>query len=280
MIGYFEAINDDFITAALFNSCKEWLRSNGVRSVIGPINGDTWHSYRLNAGPWDFPPFLLEPYNPPYYTTLWEKAGFELLERYFSKKVLDIRSAVQAYESNYIDASNNGVRFRQFDSAAWSSELGLIYMLTCRIFKDNFLYSLVSRDEFSELYSGAKSLIDPSLIWFSYAPSGEPSGFIFSLPDRSRAVRAMRGSSSILGKVRFFLNKRTRTVNLKTMGVLKEQRALGTAGALFHLAYKSALMRGYSEANMCLIRDGNPSGSYDGGDGTVFRFYNLYKTDL
>ena len=51
------------------------------------MDGDTWHRHRLNVGPFDDPPFLLEPYNPPYYPEIWEEAGFQVLARYFSKQV-------------------------------------------------------------------------------------------------------------------------------------------------------------------------------------------------
>ena len=75
MIGFFEAENDVEAAHRLFDRAIAWLKKLDSGTIIGPIDGDTWHSYRLNIGPFSEPPFLMEPYNPPYYRQLWESYG-------------------------------------------------------------------------------------------------------------------------------------------------------------------------------------------------------------
>jgi hypothetical protein len=104
------------------------------------MDGDTWHRYRLNAGPWEAPPFLLEPYNPPYYLALWEENGFALLDRYFSQRV-DATAVVAHCAGRAEQALALGYRLRPLDLGRFEDELRTLYRLSIAIFAGNYLYS-------------------------------------------------------------------------------------------------------------------------------------------
>ena len=276
MIGFFEARRGEAV-GELFREAVAWLREAGAGTVLGPMDGDTWHRYRLNVGPFGDPPFLLEPYNPPYYEPMWRANGFAPLERYFSKRVEP--SAVVAHlEEKRRTALASGYRLRPIDMKRFRQELGTIYELSRRIFAGNFLYTEISEEEFVSLYAGARALIDPDLVVFAHAPSGEEVGFLFAYPDRFRAVAAMKGERGLLAKLRFLRHrKEVNAVDFKTLGVLREHRRSGVAAALFHEGHRQTVEKGYPFANHCLFREGNPSGDLDGGAGRVMRTYVLYQ---
>ena len=66
-------------------------------------------------------------------------------------------------------------------------------------------------------------------------------------------------------------------VNVKTLGVLSEHRRARLSYALAYRVYRRARELGLAHANLCLIRDGNPSGKLDAGRGTILRRYTLYR---
>jgi hypothetical protein len=66
-------------------------------------------------------------------------------------------------------------------------------------------------------------------------------------------------------------------VNVKTLGILPEHRRARLSYALAYRVYRRARELGLSRANLCLIRDGNPSGKLDAGRGTELRRYTLYR---
>jgi GNAT superfamily N-acetyltransferase len=276
MLGFFEALDEAGAVEQLFREAIGWLRETGAGPVVGPMDGDTWHRYRLNVGPFDDPPFLSEPYNPPYYPRLWEGNGFAVLERYYSKRI-DPALVVAHLEDKRREAHAAGYRLRPLDPSRFRQELRILYRLSREIFARNLLYTEIPEEEFFALYAGTKSLIDPELIWFARAPDGSDAGFLFAFPDRFRAVAAMRGQRGPLAMLRYLLNRRTDTVNFKTLGVLPGHRRSGVAGALFHQGHKKALEKGYRNANHCLFREGNPSGDLDGGAGRLLREYHLYE---
>jgi len=278
MLGFFEALpGSEDAVARLFEAGISWLRESGAGEVIGPMDGDTWHKHRLNVGPWDDPPFLLEPWNPPYYPALWESHGFTVLERYLSQRV-EAGPVADFLEPKRQAALAAGYRLRRLDPARFQDELRTIYRISVRIFARNFLYTDIPEEEFFALYAGARSLLDPDLVWFAQSPDGEDVAFLFAFPDRFRAVAAMRGRRDPLALLRFFLHRNEAdAVNMKTIGVLPEHRRAGLGAALMGQAHRVAREKGYRFANHCLFREGNPSGEMDGGTGRVMRSYHLYR---
>ena len=283
MLGFFEAVGGApgrEAAAALFAEGIRWLRESGAGTIVGPMDGDTWHRYRLNAGPFDEPPFLLEPTNPPYYQALWEDNGFRVLESYASTWA-DTAAVARRQEPRHRQALAAGYRLRPFAGLRFEDELAKIYELSRVVFAGNFLYTEISEDEFLSLYAGSRALIDPGLIWFACSPAGEDVGFLFAYPDLFRAVAAMRGRRDLAAKLRFLWHRRGRgkpaAVNAKTLGVLPEHRRSGVGAALVHRVHVEALERGLRRTNHCLFREGNPSGGMAGEGARLLRRYHLYK---
>ena len=262
MLGSFEAQRDPVEVQALLADACAWLRGRGAGMVIGPIDGDTWHGYRLNVGPYEDPPFLMEPYNPPYYPDLWAGSGFEVLESYYSKSMTSPRDVATGTGRIADRARSNGYTLRPIDLDRFDAELQTLYRLTCGIFADNFLYSEISFDEFATLYRKCEKIIDPRLVRFACSPEGQDIGFVFALRDIPADSRAASDAP---------------TLNVKTLGVLPAHQRTGVALLLMNHVYLAAHDLGFGRVNLCLIRDGNPSGRLDANQGTVFRRYHLYK---
>ena len=256
MLGFFESRDDTATARLLFDDATSWLRARGARRIVGPMDGDTWHRYRVNVGPFTRPPFPLEPWNPPWYGELWESNGFSRLEMYSSKWIDDVATLLPALENGKQRALDHGVRVRRLRRDRLRDELTLIHELSSRIFADAFLYSPISRDEFLALYSGIDGFLDPELVLFAEANGGDAVGFVFAYDDPERPA-----------------------VHYKTIGVLPEWRRPGVAAALSHHVYTAALRRGRPQGNHALMRDDNRSQALDQGHGEVFRRYALYERD-
>lgn len=280
MLGFFEAMEGPEGKEAarlLLAEGVRWLREAGAGEIVGPMDGDTWHRHRLNAGPFDNPPFLLEPWNPPYYPEIWEEAGFQVLESYASTQV-ETAAAITHLEPKATAAREAGYQLRSLDMRRFSDELLLMYRLSRAMFAGNFLYTDIPQEEFLELYAGARTLLDPELVLFARSPAGEDVGFLFAYPDRFRAVAAMRGKRSLLAKLRFLRHRNEAgAVDFKTVGVLPEHRRARVAALLMHEGHVRAERKGYRLANHCLFREGNPSGDLAGSTARLLRRYHLYR---
>jgi len=252
MIGSFEATDSPDRVASLLHDAARWLREQGAAQIIGPIDGDTWHRYRVNAGPFDTPPFLLEPVNPAYYDALWRHAGFEVLERYSSKRIDDISTLANKFAPMRDRALARGYRIRPIDKNHLEDELTLVWRLSLEIFRGNPFYSDIALEDFLTLYTGIERILVPELVLF-IEHGDEAVGFLFAYPDTD-----------------------PHTVDYKTIGVLPAHRRGYVGWAMLQQAYASALTLGRPIANHCLMREENASQSMDAGEGTTFRHYYLY----
>lgn len=252
MIGSFEAENAPHEVTALLNEAAHYLRHHGATRIIGPIDGDTWHRYRVNAGPFNTPPFLLEPVNPPYYDALWRAAGFEVLERYSSKRIDDVTRLAQNLAPMRERASSRGYRTRTIDPTKLQDELTLVWQLSLDIFRGNPFYSDIALDDFLALYTGIERILVPELVLF-IEHDRDAVGFLFAYPDTD-----------------------PRTVDYKTIGVVPAHRRGYVGWAMLQQAYATALTMNRPAANHCLMREENASQSMDAGEGTTFRHYYLY----
>ncbi len=278
-IGKFEALEDSQATTELLSRAAVWAADKGAETVVGPLSGDTWHTYRFNLGSYDEPPFLREPYNPPYYPVLWENAGFEVLATYHSRRIDDIAGACRHHASRWADAESMGYRIEPMTRERIDEALERVFDMVCVCFADNFLYTPIRRSAFMDLYDGVEILLDEEMSFFLVDEEGRDAGFAFVLPDYARAVRAMKGRKHLWSKAKFLANRRTKTANIKTFGIMPEHRGKGLASAMAHKYFAAIEDRGFERANICLIHDENVGSiKMDGERGRVLRRYALYHT--
>lgn len=278
VLGFFEAHRDYEAVADMLDQAVEWLRDRGIVRVIGPMNGDTWHKYRFNVGPFDRPPFLMEPYNAPHYAELWQRYGFQVLAEYHSKHVPDVEAILPTMKKYYDRTIRQGISYRSFNLKRFDDELRLFYELSCEIFTGNLFYKAISLDEFKEIYFDARTILHENHIWFCQDNHSEYAGFVFSFPDYFAAVQKMNGRRNLWAKVKFALNRgKADTLNIKTVGATPAHRGRGLGTALMYKAYKEGFDAGLMKANMCLFHEDNASGRLDGGKGEHLRTYRLYE---
>ena len=277
-IGSFEAFNESDAVKALLDSAVQWLKAHHATRIIGPMDGDTWHAYRFTTGPFDAPPFFKEPWNPPYYPSLWEAAGFTVTEHYDTYIVNDPATAASNQQRFYERCLKMGHTFLPVTARGFAGMLPLLHELSCRIFCDNVLYTPIGFDEFRNLYLPARSLFRSGLSWIALAPDGTPEGYIFTFPDYADAIRAMRGETHLAAKMRFAMHRSraTRTC-IKTLGTIPERRRSGVSAALTHLAYRGSAALGYRQTLMCLMHSANDSRRFGGDADCPYRAYALYE---
>ena len=69
---------------ALLQRIATLAQEEGFAALLGPLDGDTWHSYRVVVESDGTPPFLLEPVSGPDDLAAFEAAGFVQVSQYIS----------------------------------------------------------------------------------------------------------------------------------------------------------------------------------------------------
>jgi ribosomal protein S18 acetylase RimI-like enzyme len=259
-LGFFECIDDVAVAQSLVGAALAWLRENAAetQNVLAPINFDTWHGYRLRTKGFHEPTFFMEPYNPPYYSSLFDALGFAPAMTYVSKTVDNLATLMDAWRPFYFQALAQHYTFRSFNPADINAEMSLVYRLSVPTFRDNYFFADLPEAGFRALYADVARSVDPALLFFMLDAAGEAVGFSFSVPD----------------------HRDRQTVNLKTFGVMPQVRGVGMGAALAYEAYWRFQSKGYTRVNHCLMRSGNRADQFDRGLANISREYAIYVKGL
>jgi hypothetical protein len=249
LIGALES-GDAGLHAALLARAAERLRAAGCTLAAGPVDGDTWHRYRLVTWSDGTPPFALEPYSPVAATVPWERAGFAPLETYASYRddALGTRDPrVPALEARLRAA---GVVLRPLDVAHFDDELAQIHALALHGFRDAALYAPIGFEAFAALYRPLAPLLDPRLCPVAVR-DGRIAGALFALRD-PRAPQTVvlktvvRDPDRALAGLGFVLTDRTRAT-AHALGATRAISALQHDGSVARsLAAHAVVFRRYA----------------------------------
>jgi len=222
------------------------LKEAGHKRIIAPINGSTWHNYRLVSWSNGDSAFLLEPQNPLWYNEVYEELGFKPLMKYSSDKFNT--GNIKPIENEY---KNTALTIRGFQEG----DLRLIYGLSLKGFEKNYLYDEITFEEFNKLYQPMLPMIDKELVVIAEVDN-IPAGFIFA----------------------FMQND---TLILKSMAVLTDFRSLGIGAKLINHVLITGQNKGAVTAIAALMSDGNNSNKIVSKYGSEkIREYTLYCLDI
>ncbi|HEY4201635.1 MAG TPA: hypothetical protein VGM83_13865 [Devosiaceae bacterium] len=153
------------------------LRAEGFGGVIGPMDGDTWHSYRTVTQSDGTPPFAMEPVSGGHDHATLVGAGFEPISRYVSSRALLVDTL--AAEPVRLD----GVSVSQWDGAGAEQLIGKLFAMSGSAFAGNHFFKPIGLDAFLALYRPILPMLDPRHVLFAHA-DGDLVGFLFGFPDR------------------------------------------------------------------------------------------------
>jgi GNAT superfamily N-acetyltransferase len=262
LVGHYAAANPEAGLFLLEHACRE-LRNRGCQIIIGPMDGSTWHSYRLITEKGTEPQFFLEIDHPADWPEHFFKAGFSSAATYYSTLNRNLSG------ENQISDPPQGIRIRPLFFEKFQEELKKIYTLSIESFKENFLYSPISQENFFSLYLPVKNMLNPDLILFAEEENGgKLAGFIFAIPDFFEKKRG--------GKIK--------TVILKSTAVHPNWRGKGLGNFLLAACQDVGFKLGYTRAIHAYMHEKNRSLKISarlfGSNLEPLRRYTLFAKDI
>jgi GNAT superfamily N-acetyltransferase len=262
VIGHFSA-DDETGARVLFGHAFRILRSQGVSVAVGPMDGNTWRSYRLVTGFGTEPRFFMEPHNPAEWPAWFEAAGFEPLARYSSAITNELLPQDARIPAAIARFRQGGVHWRPLDMTRFDDELRAIYRLSVESFPRNFLYTPISEAEFLAQYLPIRSLVRPELTLMAER-NGALAGYLFGIPDLEQARRGDPVDRFII----------------KTVAVESQRRSAGLGRVLVAESQRIARTLGFRQAIHALMHDGNLSRNISGHYARTMRRYTLFQRRL
>ena len=252
----------------LFNKIFEELKKEGIETIIGPLNGTTWNTYRYVTEKGNGRPFLLEPWNEDYSVSLFEKLGFKPLAGYISTVMEGMDSDGRRNLNKKIEKLKKfhyykDIKVESAENKDLLKVLNKVYDLTVEAFKNNFLYSELEREIFLKMYMSYEDKIVKKFFKMLYL-KGELIGYVFGIPDYTEL--------GYKGKID--------TIILKTIAVSPEYNGKGMGYILINSLIEEAEKEGYENVIYALMHESNVSKNIGLLLGNILRRYTLFIKEL
>lgn len=261
-IGHFFA-KDAVCSKILLDKACEFLKNKGCTAVIGPINGNTWKSYRFVTWTDGSAPFLMEPQNSIHWPQFWQQAGFSPYQEYISSITNTLEESDSRLPRTRERLQNAGIIWRSLEKAKFEEELLHVFHLSREVFKKNILYSPIDKKSFLKLYLPYSDIVDTDYVMIAEDQEHNCCGFIFAIPDLMQLQRGEKINRLIL----------------KTLAVKSLRSSAGLGSVLVEEVQKKALHNGLTSAIHALMHCKNSSANI-GKNSQVIRRYTLFIRTL
>lgn len=261
--GFFECINDQEAAGLLFDTAREWLRSNGMEAMDGPINfgeRDRWWGLVTKGF---MEPLYCMNYNPPYYVDLFENYGFRL---FFDQVCFSMSPkeplAAKIWERH--DALEKDINFssstiKKNNLEKYANDFAIVYN---KAWAGHGGLKQLGKDQVLLMFKQMKPVMDERIVWFAYYKK-DPIAIFINLPDLNQWFKHLHGKFGLLQKLKFLWLKqfsRNKKFNGLVFGVVPEWHGKGVDAYIIAESAKVIQSSSvpYSEYEMQWIGDFNP----------------------
>ncbi len=259
-IGNYESIDNENISSEFFSYIFSDVKKSDANFLIGPMNGSTWNNYRFSVNH-NHSNFFLEPYHHLYYNQQFFNAGFKIIAKYFSSIDISLNynePNVAMLENQF---TNSGVTFRNIELKQYYHELEKLYEFNAIAFKNNFLYTPLSKEKFIKKYSEAKNIIDPDFVILAEDEKENLIGYFFCLND--------------------LLSTKQKSLIIKTIARHPDKKWKGLGHVIGNMIYRQAVKKNYTSIVHAFMNEEGTSITISKNFyGEVYKNYVLYGKEI
>lgn len=258
-IGFFESVNDSDASNLLFAAAERYAVQKGKTKLAGPMNASFWIGYRMKTNRFGTV-YAGEPYNKMYYAALWERAGFEVCDRYYSNefRVPEEADSSMKCRQRLQAVRNAGYIIRSPDRHTFEDDLRGVYRVLIRSYSRFPMFKRIEEEEFCRMFMNLKMVLDFDLVKLAYR-DGVLAGFFICVPDYGNLTH----QESVLGNLpRLLWHKycrRKRRYVLLYLGIDPKHPGVGAALAE---VIKQELVKKKASSIGALIHQGSISGGF------------------
>lgn len=282
--GFFESVNDQAVSTALLDASREWLRSKGVATMRGPANPSSNDDWGLLIDGFQESPAIMMPYNPPYYSQLFEAYGLKKVVDLFAyvlhKDQMEMGRAVRLAE---LVRQRTTARIRILDMRNFSRDVDLVKQVYNNAWSSNWGFVPMTDEEIEYLAADLKQIVDPDLALFAEV-NGRAVGFALALPDFNQVLKRIpSGRLFPFGLLKILLYRsKIDTARLLITGVIKEYQRRGIDAVLYtEILERAAVKRIYrGEASWILESNKMMNGGLEAMNAKRTKTYRIYEMGI
>jgi hypothetical protein len=256
--GFFESVHDPAVSDLLFRSATGWVKSHGAQLLRGPTNYSLNDISGMLVEGFDESPYILMPYNPPYYESLYQSSGLNLAMRFFAYEVtadtIKFPNFIHRLEQRLRE---NDIRIRNFDFKNIKRDAAIIVDLFNSTWDKNWGFTPISYSEALEDFRKVKAIAREDLIFIAEYKD-TPIGFSLALPDVNQALKPLNGRLLPFNWIKLLRNiKKINRIRVLLMGVKEAYRSKGVDLMFYKKIVDNSLAHNYHTAELSWILEDN-----------------------
>ncbi|MTI81943.1 MAG: GNAT family N-acetyltransferase [Firmicutes bacterium] len=237
LFGFFESIDNKTIAKELLNTVERWAASKNYHRLNGPVSYNTNDSIGMLVEGFDLPPQDSMPYNPYYYSSLLESAGYskyeDLLAYMWNDRIPVPEKLVRVSKKA---RANKGLAIRQLNLSNIQKEAQVLSTIHNETMQDNWGAERLPIADAANYLRNYRSYADPNLLMVAEV-NKEPAGIMLCLPNT--------------------LNPQHKSCRVAVMAVRPKYRSKGIAALLMHETILRLFHKGYNQAEISLVMENN-----------------------
>lgn len=258
--GFFECENNPATSQALFDHALRILREAGCDTVRGPYNPSINDECGLLVNAFDQPPCIGLTWNPPYYKSLVEAAGFRVARTLHGLNLPMHRLPEPERLARIVRrmTSRSALTMRVMDFSKLDEELAVVREVYNATLERNWGFVPISQDDLSAAAADIRAIADPKLLLIAEL-DGRSAGVALTLPNfneiliRTKSIPRWLRLPWILWLMK---TQRITSCRQSVLGVVPAFRDRGLHAWLIHEQFMRARER-YANATLGWIEDNN-----------------------
>lgn len=279
--GFFECIDDEAVSTALFDAARAWLAERNLQALRGPVNPSFNYEIGTLVEGFDSMPTFMMTYNPPYYGRLIESYGFvkahDVYAYFGVKSNLDYQLPRVAPLVERVGELFNAT-LRPMDRNRFMEDVRTFLDIYNRSFLHIWGFVPITQKEMEWMANDLKRLIIPDLTCVAEV-EGKPVAAVFGLPDYNPLIKEIDGRLFPFGFIKLLRGKkRLHRVRLISTNVLPEYQKWGLGVVILVALVPKGLAMGMQEAEFSWVSEANTlaRGSLEKGGAARTKTYRIY----
>lgn len=263
-IGFFECFDTEKAASLLFDTARNWLKSEGFTAMDGPVNfGENFFYWGLLVDGYQQQGFGMQ-YNKSYYKILFSEYGFQTYYQQFSYH-LDITSPdlpdrfwkIAEWVTKKKDFHYKTFSFK--DQERCINDFITIYQ---QAWDKHGNYKTIDPNDLKTMIKDARIIFEEEFIWYVYYKD-EPIAFFMMIPDINQLlIHLKNGKLGIFNLLKLLYLKRKKVINrcrILVMGVIPKFQGAGIESGIFwHLRQVMLKKPEFKEVELSWVGDFNP----------------------
>jgi len=241
-----EFFDDKTVVDTLFKTAEDWILSQGMSGVVGPLGFANIDTQALLIEGFDEPASVASVYHLPYYQKHFERLGYEKLidwvefNLYLEKEVPEKAARLAA-----IVSERYNLRIEQMKSKkqmrAYSKE---IFNLLNTSFDELFSFVPFDDEMIENVLNSYIPVINPEFVHLVFNEENKVVGFIIPVPSLSKTMRIANGKLNLRALFSLIRSRKHNDIaDLFLTGVDPEYQSIGVPSMLITEVYKRLIAR-------------------------------------